>query len=156
MTKKIRSIFAKSVHGIFLPRIEGFVQMKDPSQYTWPGESVYVCRDDFLWLVIIVSPDPKGRDAFTVEVGWSKLTRFPELGMRPSGFASQSLNEWRNDEFVCRLNSISVTLPEFWTLVSSLDNGSDQIRAQLSDAAQKTEEHGIPYLTKIREKILCE
>ena len=34
------------------------------------------------WIILV--PDGKGRQAFTVEIAWSQRSRFPELSMRPS------------------------------------------------------------------------
>ncbi len=50
----------------------------------FPGEHTYrwpVTANQHAWVVLV--PDQK-REAFTIELGWSRKGRFPQLTMRPS------------------------------------------------------------------------
>jgi hypothetical protein len=117
-------------------------------------------------------PDRKGREAFTVEIGWSKLGRFPELSMRPS-FDTPSLrrNEFELDEYVCRLGMLVSGGDYRWEL-EGLENPDSLeaymvylqrkvnpvspqqairvVRPHVKDAMEKLLLHGIPYLEELQ------
>ncbi len=62
------------------------ITVKSPVKYD--GEAVFAKTTDAAALFICLIPHPKGREEFTVEIGWSSKHRFPELTMRPSIFGT--------------------------------------------------------------------
>ena len=84
----MRKEYRRAVREEFAERLAdlapGFRLAKVESPLLFGGESVFQWSPGggFIgWLLLI--PDTK-RQAFTLEVGWSRVERFPELGMRPS------------------------------------------------------------------------
>ena len=78
--KALRARF-ESLLAEHLPR---FGPLGTKSDFLFPGERAYVAKADGAWLVIVLAPSLKGQNAFHIEIGWSRLLRFPELSMRPS------------------------------------------------------------------------
>jgi hypothetical protein len=71
----------------------------------FPGERAYCWRISetvFVWVVLI--PDQK-REAFFVELGWSRKARFPQLTMRPSWTRPNDAGS--EEEYLCRLGESS-------------------------------------------------
>lgn len=91
------------------------------SIHVGPGETLF--RRDVpglaLWIVLV--PDAKGRDAFTVELGWSVHGRFPEVGMRPSAHPSAARTELADDEGTVRLPGLWSNVDPWWTVWDPLD-----------------------------------
>src|SRR3954462_9027221 len=82
----------------------GFSEIKSRSLYIFPRDIVYtkLTERDNVRLFVIVLVEEK-RDAFSLEVGWSTLGRFPELSPRPAGRPTPNRIEFSRPEFVCRL-----------------------------------------------------
>jgi hypothetical protein len=99
----------------------------------FPGERAYCWRiseSNSLWLVLI--PDGK-REAFFVEVGWSKKGRFPQLTMRPSW--ARPPDAWSEEEYLCRLGDLSRGNDSGW-VVEELRLGATQQEMMAYIAAQ--------------------
>lgn len=97
--KALRTLFAEGIarrFGAWQPQPAG-------KPWYWPGERLYVCRRDDLWWVVVLEPDCKDHDAFSLSVGWSRLNRVPQLSMRPSMEAPLSLQAMLRDEYLCPL-----------------------------------------------------
>jgi len=62
---------------------------------------------------LVLVQDHHGRDQFTIEIGWSAMSRFPDLPMRPSGRASSERVEFQEEEFICRLRSVW-SVKDYW------------------------------------------
>ncbi len=94
-----------------LPRFEA---VKTKSQYYWQGERLFqwAANDDFhCWIILY----PKGNDeCFTVEVGWSRLSRAPELSMRPSAEDPDAALSSNPQEYVCRLGQLMEESDRWW------------------------------------------
>lgn len=89
MGDEMRKAYAQAVRELFATGLAAvspdfeFVRRHQPLAGT-PGEQAFrraVSPDVVQWLVLV--PDLK-RDAFFLEVGWSRRGRFPQLTMRPS------------------------------------------------------------------------
>ncbi len=111
--KVLREAFARRL----AERLPRFKPVRTGSDYLFPGERVFcwaVSGD--LHLYVILTPDQRGHDAFTVELGWSRLGRFPELSMRPN-IMGPALDgaEFARDEAVVRLPYLT-GIPEWWTV----------------------------------------
>ena len=108
-----------------------FMLVKKPGMLTYvPGERAYrwmATDNQQMWLVLV--PDQK-REAFTVELGWSRLCRFPQLQMRPS-FARTN-EAALEDEYLCRLGELSRGKDWWWTIEElPLDATQDQFMAYI-------------------------
>ena len=80
-----------------------FKLQKAAAPYYWPGERVFVRSPEApTRQVLILSPHPTGSDSFTLEIGWSRLGRLPELTTRPSVLKSNE-PPFERPEFVTRL-----------------------------------------------------
>ncbi|MDH3207144.1 MAG: hypothetical protein OEO79_11065 [Gemmatimonadota bacterium] len=85
----MRKEYRKAVRELFSRRLDemlpNFHAVKLKSPLLFGGESVFrwAAGGELVCFVILV-PDPKGRQSFTVELGWSGLGRFPEGSSRPT------------------------------------------------------------------------
>ncbi len=65
--------------------LPGFVPRKVRSQLLFGDETVFAWEaGQGLLVFVLLVPDAKGRQSFTVELGWSVHNRFPEGSIRPS------------------------------------------------------------------------
>jgi hypothetical protein len=151
-------------------RLPAFKLLKAKSMYLFPGERVY-CRSpkESIYCVIILVPSRKDTDEFTIEIGWSKQGRFPELGMRPSGPPTPTRTEFGETEFVCRLGELWTREDVWWPFgtIVKFDplNPKDQIAALMAmtrpisseeanaavqgpveDAIARLQTYAVPYL----------
>ncbi|WP_148415734.1 hypothetical protein [Noviherbaspirillum massiliense] len=131
------------------------------SHYIWPGERAFRKRvADMADLWIVLSPNQK-LEQFSVEIGWSRLQRFPELSMRPSSIAPQ--DAYDQNEYFCRLGEMVHGHDYWWTieefrqaqsieeLGASLEKLSasmvqERLQPRVKEAMDALEKHGIPYL----------
>jgi hypothetical protein len=58
------------------PAFEGF---KGKSMWLMSSEYAYVARWSHIWMFLTIYANPKGLQSFTIEFGWSKLLRYPEV-----------------------------------------------------------------------------
>ncbi len=72
----LKKRFAEMV-GQVVPPFQAF---KGKSAYIFPCEYAYVhCAAESIWLFLVLFINPKGRESFTLEFGWSLKGRFPEV-----------------------------------------------------------------------------
>jgi hypothetical protein len=133
----------------------------------FPGERAYcskVSESVLQWVVLV--PDGK-RDAFFIEVGWSKRGRFPQLTMRPSWVRPAECGS--QEEYLCRLRELSAASDSVWIvedlpLASNPQAWMDYLTAQsrpISDevaatrvrphvkaAPRELAEFGLPFLRR--------
>lgn len=92
-----------------------FAPVRKPAMLTpVPGERVWrrvVAADRHLWVAVV--PD-QNREAFTIELGWSRLGRFPQLSMRPS--LAQPRDAGSPEEYLCRLGALSRGRDWWWVI----------------------------------------
>src|SRR6516162_2929624 len=75
-SKLLRKKFSEMVRGLELP----FEEFSGKSEYLLPIDYAHVHRvNEKLWLFLVLYINPKGRQCFTVQFGWSTLGRFPEV-----------------------------------------------------------------------------
>ncbi|CAI8838846.1 hypothetical protein [Methylocaldum szegediense] len=118
-------------------RLPTFKPFKSKSIYLFPGERVYHrILENPIHCFIILVPSRKDTDEFTIEIGWSKPGRFPELGMRPSGRPTPERTEFEQAELVCRLSDFWTREDVWWPVgaVAKLDvlNPKDQMEALMA------------------------
>jgi hypothetical protein len=131
----------------------------------FPGERAYCWRISesmFLWVVLI--PDAK-REAFFVELGWSKKGRFPQLSMRPSW--ARPPDAGSEEEYLCRLGELSrgndfgwvveefrlgATKQEMMSYIAaqtqpiSPEAARTRVLPRVEEALQELARHGLPFL----------
>ena len=92
---------------------------KPPTQHSWPGERAY--RYDHspvaLWLSLVLSP--KGYNEFTIECGWSRFGRYPELSYRPNIAVFTEAELDRHPEAFFRLPGLDAQRREWWSIAGS-------------------------------------
>jgi hypothetical protein len=100
---------------IGMKRFPTFNAVKPPREHAWPGERSY--RRDApslsLWLSLVLSP--KGYNEFTLECGWSRLFRYPELAMRPNVTAFDESEFRQLQEGFFRLRSHITGRWQWWS-----------------------------------------
>lgn len=149
-------------------RLPQFRPIKVVSRYAWPGSRVFEWRYDasqrfFVELFFSV----KGADAFAVEVGWSRLGRYPEVGVRP-GFPSGG-RELAKPEHWTRVSSLYAPIGGFWSLEEpddapgasgqsggllsqtpvALEEALTRVERRVDDAVDKLVRYAIPYLEQV-------
>jgi hypothetical protein len=171
-SRVLRDSFAKLIKA----NVPKFKPAKVKSQYLWPGER------DFLWdtkelvhVYVILSPSLKGHDEFTIDIGWSRLGRFPEIGARGSRSPTAERKEFQEMEFACRLSALWSDVDEFWKFYDDRALMSDPMQHILSQAQDITQEqaeatvkphvedaidklvnYGLPYLDAFVESLEVE
>jgi hypothetical protein len=130
-----------------------------------PGERAYrwtVTENEHAWVVLV--PDQK-REAFAIELGWSRKGRFPQLTMRPS--YAHPKDAGLEDEYLCRLGELARGTDWWWMieelpLCATQDQIMDYIIAQtkpispeaarsrviphVQEAIEDFERFGLPFL----------
>lgn len=147
-------------------RLPDFKPFKGKSDYLFPGERAFTRpADKGLHLWIVCTPDQRGHESFTVDVGWSTRDGFPELSMRPSCEPTPARDEFRQDEAMTRLAYLTGD-PEWWVIEEIADpislealmaqqrkltaeEAGQRVDPLLKDVFEKIETVGLPYL---REK----
>lgn len=141
--------------------------LKGPKPWACPGEAAYRWAVDarrLAWIIMV--PSLKGYNEFTVELGWSRLGRYPELGMRPSHQRpSAARSEWTLEEYLCRLDALAPGAPEWWrpahggdpadllaearalTVPLTRAEAEDAAAPLVAEALAALRAHGVPYLT---------
>jgi hypothetical protein len=147
-----------------LPRFEA---LGIKNNYVSAGERIFRWKmREPLHAWVVVVPHDK-REAFTVELAWSRLARFPELSMRPCPDPSPT-----HDECAVRLAELAGHGDRWWSLdderrPGSLEEQLDLLRASLEPVAADVaaarvqrrvdeavlllESHGLPYLDRVLE-----
>lgn len=140
--------------------------LKGPKPWACPGEAAYSWAVDAgrrAWIILV--PSLKGYNEFTVELGWSRRGRYPELGMRPSPVGpTRDRGEWAQEEYLCRLHALAPEVPEWWRVAPGRDPADLLADAQAMTATLTRDEaeaaaaplvaaalaalqaHGVPYL----------
>ena len=164
--KALRETFSKSLR----ERLPRFREAAIKSMYLGPGERVFEWRhSDAIRLFVILVPHQKGAEAFTVELGWSTLGRFPELGVRPSMHRPRHGADLQEPEYVCRLGELARGGDYWWAIrdstlpppisvedtLASLKRGLEPMAPEqarelvlpvVTDALESLQGHGMPYL----------
>lgn len=140
----------------------GWRPAKGTPPYLSGRERAYLKDADGIALWCIVVPH-QSFESFTLEVGWSRLARFPELGMRPS--ATPPAESLSRDEYVVRVGELARGSDRWWEVVPfraptsveeiaaslepvSAEDARARVEPQLHDALQALREHGEPYLER--------
>ena len=173
----MRKEYGRVLRRLFDERMRAELPQFEPvrltSDYVWPGERLFRWdAGEGLYCWVILNPSAKGQQSFTVEVGWSCLGRFPELGSRPSVMAPPSLDEVAEmPEGTLRVASIRDGGDAWWELpdpalekpgdLQALLESMGPIRGEAAaaeveplviDAIEQVRRHGVPYLEALVER----
>lgn len=104
--KVLRESFSRQMKSV----APEYTEVKVESQYIWPGERAFrKTMDEQLSCWVVLSPNPKGYDEFTLMLGWSNFGRYPELSAIPSLLSpTPDHSEFAEKEYLIRL-------PELWS-----------------------------------------
>ena len=159
--KSLRLEFDKRIKFNF----SDFELVPEPGAHFWPGERVYVSRkSEMFWSVLVMSPNPNGTDSFTLEIGWSRKGRLPQLAKRPSTCPPKNeIEAIQSDEYVTRLGYLCDVEWEFIWLQSktmlmdeagnqrAIDSADSEPRRGIDPALDfvlaELSSKGIPFLT---------
>ena len=126
--------------------LPSFAPFNEKNLYLWPSEKVWVDATTFTnaTLYILFCPESKGRDQFTIELGWSKLRRFPELIQRPSlAFKADFENCYERQEVITRLPYL--TEENEW-----IDINGDDVEEIILKQMKNLIDCGMPFLLGIK------
>jgi hypothetical protein len=106
-----------------------FASFHEKSEFINPGEAIYYSPIfDSVYLFIILVPNLKSEAEFTIEVGWSKMNKFPELSIRPWPKSPNNSEEvYKMKEYVCRLSQFDQSL--MWFNISDLDYSWNKLQS---------------------------
>lgn len=153
MQKKYSNQFKKYVPYFMNQYLPDFQIWQGDTIYLWPGEKAFYKKaSESLYLFIIFVPDKKGDNSFTIEVGWSKKSRFPELEMRPCPFPDFS-EAHEEEEFATRLTSIEGK-PDLWRKFSPTVDAGEAVIIAVENAVKKTVDIGVPYLEEVSKRYI--
>jgi len=170
----MRKEYGKALRAHFTRRMKEalpqFAPARITSVYLNRGERVFCWRASesvFGW--IILSPSATGHQAFTVEVGWSSLGRFPELSMRPSVMGAAEVDLMSPPaEGALRVGTVSGNRERWWqlpdpalenpgsltALAASLDPLTSSaaqaaVAPHVEDAMAELVDHAVPFLESL-------
>ena len=108
LSKAVRTQFTAAM----AERLPQFAPVTIKSRYAWPGSRIFRwVAGPSLHFFIELFLDPKGDDSFGVEIGWSRLARYPEVPSRP-GFREDVA---RAEHWV-RLSLLDSNVGGMWSL----------------------------------------
>lgn len=145
-----------------------FKEIKVKTIYFNPGDRAYEWKlSDGRTCYVILVFHSHGDNLFTIEIGWSKHGRFPELSMRPCIESPDEKGVLNAEEYVCLLQSLTkvygeerdfwrvgkglpVTDEEFFKSLEPIPEDVAELEAKnaLKDVFPLVSEYGIPFLEK--------
>ncbi len=148
-TKNLKKLFREKLSA----RFPAAKLWREKSEYIFPGEVVYrIDEYGFNKAFIVLIPDPK-KDAFTVEIAWSKEGRFPELSGRPNHL---SIQPEQAREYSIRLPYLVNKTDEYWEIPKKVF--LDMLEEIMENMKKPTDEEAIallePLVSDCVEKII--
>ena len=108
---KLRS----GIKSIVLTQLSGFELYERPSQYLWPNEVAITKTQSRIALFIVFTPHEQDSKRYTLDIGWSRLNRFPQLPARPClEEPSEDRAEFANDEYFTRIGLLARGRDQWW------------------------------------------
>jgi len=155
--KALRSIFPRKLKEEF----PDFTPFHEKSEMLGSGERAYyfqASKDVKIFLLLV--PNIKAPNDFTLEIGWSILNRFPKINSKPYGRISSGRGEFKHPECILRLSQLWSNMDPWWE-VAPYHFGTDwqknydpvpkeeavaKVTPLVVDAIQKFKFFGHPYL----------
>lgn len=154
--------FNTAVRTAFLERFSALapdyvLQPRGPAPYANPGETAFAwipAPTRVAWIILV--PSLKGYNEFTIELGWSRLGRYPQLSMRPAlPHPGPDRSEWNRPEYLCRLASLAPGSPEWWSIAPTAP-GTESPEAALARAQRMTSKLDKADATRLAEPLVAE
>jgi hypothetical protein len=167
MRKEYSKAIKVEISNLIMTKFPEFRQIKC-SDSLFPGQLVFQWDvNKNLACFLILLPSQKGVDEFTIEMGWSKFGRFPELRSRPS-ILTPDENSYSNAEAIFRLTALSRG-KDFWWKVGnqsdlimtdpikailessrkiSYEEASSTVKNSIQESMSEFIQFGIPFLIK--------
>ena len=137
----------KSIKQYILSQLTEYEFFEDKSYYLWPNEVAIISRQDSIDLFIVFSPHSQDSSRFTVDIGWSRLKRFPEVDMRPCADAPDAQHsEFTKSEYFTRAGIVSGKPERWWNA-----NRTGSFDQPIQSAAECIRETVNPYLQKLMD-----
>ena len=96
------------IQSAVLTRLSGFSLYEGSSEYLWPNEVAIVRTVPDIALFVVFSPHEQDSSRYTLDVGWSRLKRFPQVSARPClDKPKDDRSEFVNDEYFTRIGLIA-------------------------------------------------
>lgn len=165
MKKEYKKALKESMSSMLKNEDLGFLEYKEKSQYLIPGDIAFVKPiSSELLLLLILIPHRSGAEQFSIEIGWSKMGRFPHLGFRPSGHPKEDQSEFSENEFVCRLSELWGEPNKWWTIediptspksiresLKKIEKSDAMVRVEpmVEDAIMHVRKYGLPYFDRL-------
>jgi hypothetical protein len=137
-----------SIQSTVLNRLSGFSIYVDASEYLWPNEVAIVNSLSNIDLFIIFSPHEQDSSRFTLDVGWSRLKRFPQVPARPClDQPDIDRSEFVNDEYFTRVGLIAANRDRWWHV------GKDgNYKEPLKAATDNIRDIVVPYFEELNDR----
>ena len=155
----LRELFSKRMS----ERHPEFSNVKVSTIYFTPGDRAFEKKlDDGTSLWINLHIDSK-LECFNIEIGWSDLGRWPELGMRPSPVRPENNSEFKEREYITRLPSLWTEI-DYWFEIEPFnpnlnvedlvkktkpidkDKAHNRVEPVVEECIEKISKYGVPYL----------
>ena len=137
-----KSVFIKKLE----KRLIGFEKTTIEKKFRFPGKISLVKKEPGIWFFVILGLHSIDADKFTIEIGWSKLERFPQLSPFPYSYFPLIIA----NEYACRLSWLSEQKDRWWKLRQDeeyLESVAEEIQELLREAA-------FPHFEKARNSML--
>lgn len=144
MDKKLKKRVTDQFAACMQAELPSFSLYLGSRDYLFDAETVWEDSSTMagVYLYVILTPEFKGRDQFTIEIAWSRLRRFPQLVRRPSlSFASEFENCFEAHEASARLPKIISLDQDSWIDINK-DNVDEVMHKQFMDLMK----YGMPFL----------
>jgi hypothetical protein len=152
MQKKLRARLIQAFAHLADKLPPGFRSFRGKTDYLWPGQIPFYAQTDNLWLFVVLYISPKSVDEFTVEFGWSRLRRYPEVLSVRCPCITPTHAEFDSDEYLNRLGVLWDS--DYWWLVGPDSLGSKpapqlDLNAALQDLEDKMRIFLLPYFSAL-------
>ncbi|MDL2275517.1 hypothetical protein LJC22_05285 [Desulfosarcina sp. OttesenSCG-928-G10] len=148
MEKGLSKIIKNHWASLMKENLPHYVPYKEKTIYLWSDESAWWFRKDKIALFVIFKTYPKGGSEFTIELGWSRKMRFPELSQRPSLVSKEGLeNPEQYEEATFRITELRERQDSLGGFIRIFSQDFERV---LDEQMKILLEYGVPYLEKLQ------
>ena len=143
--------------GFRMSELSDFSEVKLPKNsdhLVLPGERLYQRVRGSVWDWVLLVTSPKGYNNFSVECGFSRLSRFPKVTMRPSIFDLDSASLAVDEGFFI-LRDEEHDYSQKWSIVDELSIDLEDVERLVTDLSKdEAEELANPLVDEAFEVLL--
>ena len=157
MRRKVSQELRREFKSRFKAELPDFKLIKHPRLF--PGFLTWAYMEEASpWFTVTLFPSQKD-DEFTIEIGWSRLSRFPETYISPPPYNLAA------DEILLRLGYLTDGRDFWWRLVDEIDvlnanpmdlcyeppiqDALDKVSPSVDDVIQKLRLLALPFFEKV-------